>query len=88
MNIEYDHNKNEKNINERGVSFELFLQFDLSKAKVIEDTRYPYPERRFQVYGEVEQRLYVAVITPIEGGARVISIRKANKREVKKYAGE
>ena len=85
MNIEYDHNKNEKNIKERGLSFELFLQFDLNTAKVIEDTRYSYPEKRFQVYGVVNQRLYVAVITPIADGARVISLRKANKREVKKY---
>ncbi|MGC9385470.1 MAG: BrnT family toxin [Hydrogenovibrio sp.] len=85
MNIEYDHNKNKKNIKERGLSFERFLRFDLSTAKVIEDTRYPYPEKRYQVYGVVEQRLYVAVITPITGGVRVISLRKANKREVKKY---
>lgn len=85
MNIEYDHGKNEKNIIERGLSFDLFLQFDLSRAKVIEDTRYPYPEKRYQIYGEVKQRLYVAVITPIEEGFRVISLRKANKREVKKY---
>lgn len=85
MIIEYDYNKNDKNINERGLSFELFRDFDLSTAKVIEDTRYPYPEKRYQVYGVIDQRLYVAVITPIQDGFRVISLRKANKREVKKY---
>lgn len=85
MNIEYDHNKNDKNIKERGLSFELFLQFDLNTAKIVEDTRYSYPEKRFQVYGEINKRLYVAVITPIRNGVRVISLRKANKREVKRY---
>lgn len=85
MNIEYDDHNNKNNILERNLSFELFLEFNLSTAKVIENNRYPYPEKRYQVYGEIDQRLYVAVITPTQDGVRVISLRKPNKREVKKY---
>jgi uncharacterized protein len=35
--------------------------------------------------GQIGERLHVLCFTPIEGGIRVISLRKANDREVSRY---
>ena len=37
---------------------------------------------------DIESRLYVLVYTPREGRAHVISLRKANKREVRRHANQ
>jgi len=50
-----------------------------------EDTRKDYGERRFIVYGLIGPRLHILCFTPISGGIRVISLRKANQREVVYY---
>lgn len=59
--------------------------FDFSTAVIAEDTRRVYQERRFQALGLLDARVYMLVFTPITGGIRVISFRKANKREVRLY---
>ncbi len=38
--------------------------------------------------GYLEARLHVLCFTPIEEGIRVISFRKANKREINRYEQE
>lgn len=85
MAISYDPDKNEKNIALRGVSFKRAAEFEWSSAFVAEDTRKDYGERRFQALGFIEERLHVLVFTPRAGNTHVISLRKANKREVKRY---
>lgn len=44
-----------------------------------------YPEVRYCALGYINSRLYALVFTETALGIRVISLRKANKREVKKY---
>lgn len=87
MKITYDPNKNLRNIEERGLSFELAHYFEWDSAIIVPDTRKNYPEKRFLAAGYLENsdRLHILVFTPIIGGFRVISFRKANKREIKKY---
>lgn len=52
---------------------------------MVEDSRRDYGERRFQALGWVGQRLFMLVFTPRDGGIHVISLRKANQRERKRY---
>ncbi|MDD5284482.1 MAG: BrnT family toxin [Desulfuromonadaceae bacterium] len=85
MKITYNEVKNSRNIEERGLSFELFASIDWDNSVVREDTRKDYGERRFRVFGYIGERLHVAVITPRNGGIHVISLRKANNREVKEH---
>lgn len=85
MQIEYDPNKNNWNIENRNLSFDLAAELDWSTAQIIEDARRNYPERRFVATGYIQQRLHILCFTPIQDGIRVISFRKANPREVKKY---
>lgn len=85
MNISYDPGKNEKNMAERGISFERAAEFEWSGALIVEDTRQYYGEPRFQALGFIGKRLHVLVFTPRADQVHVISLRKANRREVKRY---
>jgi uncharacterized protein len=88
MKIEFDPAKNERNFRERDLPFEMAADFDWETAIFTEDTRFPYPERRIVALGFLDDRLHVLCFTPIEGGIRVISFRKANKREKDRYEQE
>ena len=85
MIIEFDPAKNTKNIQERGIDFEWVANFDFSTAEIVEDARKNYGETRLKATGYLQQRVMVLVFKPIEGGIRVISFRKANKRETRCY---
>ena len=88
MNIEFDDSKSRRNARERGLPFDRAAEFDWETAIYEEDTRRDYGERRVVAIGFLEGRLHVLCFTPIEGGARIISFRKANRREVKAYEQE
>ena len=85
MKIEFDPAKSEKNRQERGLPFDMAHDFDWQTADYIEDIRREYPERRFVAVGFLADRLHVLCFTPILGGVRVISFRKANQREIKRH---
>ncbi len=85
MKLEFDRVKNEKNIQERGISFELAVDFDLATAKIWPDTRKDYGEKRFIALGYIGERLFSMVFTVRNDVLRIISLRKANKREVHNY---
>ncbi|MBI4356308.1 MAG: BrnT family toxin [Gammaproteobacteria bacterium] len=88
MKIDFDPEKSKKNDHTRGLPFERATEFDWETASYSEDTRNPYPERRFVAMGYCGDRLHVLCFTPIEDGVRIISFRKANLREVKRYEKE
>jgi uncharacterized DUF497 family protein len=85
VHIEFDVNKNDTNIRERGLSLERASDFDFDSAIIKRDLRKPYPEVRYVAVGFLDARLHVLCFTPIEDGIRVISFRKANSREIKHY---
>ncbi|MDD5296521.1 MAG: BrnT family toxin [Rhodocyclaceae bacterium] len=85
MDISFDPAKSERNETERGLPFTLVEQLDWSGAMIEEDIRKEYGERRYRVLGLIGGRLHAAVFTPRGGKVHVISLRKANPREVKHY---
>ncbi|MCR4298893.1 MAG: BrnT family toxin [Gallionella sp.] len=86
MKITFDLKKNADNIRERQLSFDGVSKLEWLNAVILEDVRKDYSERRFRVFGYIDERLYAVVFTPREGAVHVISFRKANNsREVKRY---
>jgi len=85
MRITFDPAKNAKNILERGLPFERVADLAWDTAVSVEDTRKDYGERRIRVTGFLGERLHVAVITVRGDATHVMSFRKANKKEVKRY---
>jgi uncharacterized protein len=85
MGITFEPAKNARNVAERGLSFERVTELDWNTAIVTEDTRRDYGEPRLLVMAHLDGRLHAAVVTPRGEDLHVISFRKANKREVKRY---
>jgi len=88
MEIEFDANKNAANIRSRGLTFERVVDFDFETAVFKQDSWRDYGEIRFRSLGFLDGRLHALVFTETDKGIRVISFRKANKREVKTYEQE
>ena len=88
MEITYDPAKNACNIELRGLSFERAADFDFETAIIWIDTRKTYPEERISALGRLAGRVHALVFAETSKGIRVISFRKANKREVKQYEQE
>jgi uncharacterized DUF497 family protein len=86
MEIEYDPLKSETNRQARGFGFDLGTGFDFESALIWIDNRFPYPETRYSALGQVAGRLHALVFTETPGGLRIISFRKANRREIRYYA--
>jgi uncharacterized DUF497 family protein len=86
VRIEFDPAKSAKNARERGLPFELTAELEWSKARVRPDERQDYGEERHLALAPMSGRLY-AVCYCIRGEARrIISFRKANRREERAYA--
>ena len=78
--------KNERNIAERGLSLLASRAMFTDKIVVYEDIRKQYPEKRFVGLNFIEGRLMVVVFcTPNANQIHIISFRKANLREIKKF---
>ena len=88
MKIEFDPEKNDRNIRERGISFEQARDFDWDGALVWRDTRRDYGEERFIALGFIGERLHSLVFTARGDTVRIISLRKANRREELGYEQE
>ncbi len=88
MKIEFDHAKSERNIKMRNLPFDRAAEFDWETAIYHEDERRDYPESRIIALGFLGARLYLICFTPMKDGVRIISFRKANKREVQHYEDE
>jgi len=85
MLVDFDPAKNARNMALRGLPFERAEEFDFETAVTRVDSRMDYPELRLVALGFLDQRLHALCFTPIDGGIRVISFRKANPREIRAY---
>jgi len=88
VDISFDSAKNALNIARHGISMERALEFEWHDAIVDEDSRRDYGEHRYQALGRIATRLHMLIYTPRHGGVHVISLRKANRREERRYAKE
>jgi len=88
MSFSYDPNKSKRNIKLRGLSFDRVADLDWDSAWIYEDERSDYNETRFIAYGMLDKRLHFVCFTETKDGIRIISFRKANNREVKRYEQE
>ena len=83
--LEWDETKRQKTLNERGLDFADFSNIDWNTAITIEDSRYAYAETRFVTFAVINNRLCVVAWCYRGQNMRVISMRKANQREIAKY---
>jgi uncharacterized DUF497 family protein len=86
--LEFDIEKSLRNARERGLPFERAADFDFGTA-VVSDSRWPdYGAARRIAFGLIDGRLHALCFTVRGDRIRVISLRKANEREKKRYERE
>lgn len=83
--IEFDPDKNAKNLDKHGIDLSCAKDFDFKTAIIAPDDRKDYGESRFIAVGFLYSRLCVLVYTKRTPLIRIISLRKANKRESRYY---
>lgn len=86
MDIEFDPHKREQTLNERGLDFADAGRNLEGPNFTFEDVRFDYPEPRFLTFGLLDERMVMMAWTPTDTGICVISMRKCNDRERRKFA--
>ncbi|MBX9878258.1 MAG: BrnT family toxin [Candidatus Obscuribacterales bacterium] len=86
IRFEWDELKNQRNIIERGLDFADAIEVINNPAFIQQDKRKEYGEDRFIAGGLSQGRFVFAVYTVRSSElVRIISFRKANRRERKRY---
>lgn len=85
MRITFDPIKRERTLTERGLDFTEAGQLFEGDHLTFEDDRQDYGERRLVSVGRMTGRMVVVVWTPRDGARHIISMRKANDREQRRY---
>lgn len=85
MRIEFDPAKDSTNQAKHGASLSVALELDWEAALVWVDERFDYGEARMIALAPRVNILYCAASVDRGHVRRVISLRRANRREVKHY---
>ncbi|MBK8815868.1 MAG: BrnT family toxin [Methylococcaceae bacterium] len=85
MKITYDPDKRDKTLKDRGIDFEEASEVFAGATMDFQDTRQDYGETRIITFGFLDSRMVVIVWTQRGETRHIISMRKANEREIKKY---
>jgi len=85
--FEWDERKNERCRRERGFDFHFAIKIFETDVDQVEDKRADYGETRFIATGQVQDRVLVVVWTPRGRTQRIISARRASKRERERFYG-
>lgn len=85
MRIEFDPAKDSSNLEKHGLSLALAARLDWDASLVWVDERYEYGELRMIALAPDTGILYYVAFVDRGETRRIISLRKANRREVKHY---
>lgn len=84
MDFEYDQQKSKTNLQKHGIDFEQAKDIWQDKF-AIESALSARGEERFLVIGEINNKLWSAIITYRNDNVRIISVRRARDYEEKTY---
>lgn len=85
MHIDFDPEKDATNLSKHGVSLAAAARLDWDAALAWIDDRTDYGEMRIVALAPIGDRLFFVVFVDRENSRRIISLRRANRREVNHY---
>ena len=85
MEIDFDPAKDAVNRAKHGLPLAEAVGLEWEEAFILPDDRLACGEQRLRIYAMLAGRLHMAAVTFRGPVLRVISLRKANRREVKRY---
>ncbi|MER0237582.1 BrnT family toxin [Fulvimarina sp. MAC8] len=83
MQIEFDPEKDETNIEKHGVSLARARDFEI--LAFVEDDSKDYGETRYRAWGLLDGEAHSLAFTERDGILRAISLRRAHQKEMKRY---
>lgn len=86
--MEWDAEKDAENRRKHGMGLGDVVLLEWEGRVEVPDSRLDYGEERRVAYAYISERLHVCVYTMRRGAMRIISLRKANKRETRTYGRE
>lgn len=86
VQIEFDSEKRDRTLAERQLDFARAAEVFAGVTVTAADTRLDYGEPRLTTVGVLDGRMVILVWTPRGEARRIISMRKANEREIAKFA--
>ena len=84
MDFEWDEAKDAANRAKHGIGLARAARLDWGRAIDVEDMRRDYGEVRTVSFARLDGRLHACTWTWRDGRKRIISLRKANRREVRR----
>jgi uncharacterized DUF497 family protein len=85
MELEFDFAKRRRTMLERGLDFARATEVFASATVTFADRRQDYGEDRFNTIGFLDERMVVVTWTRRGKIHRIVSMRKANAREQKRF---
>jgi uncharacterized protein len=85
VRVEWDEAKRAENLRKHGIDFAGVEILFEGYTATLEDARFPYGERRFVTFGVLEGRVLAVAHTERNDAIRIISVRKATRREEQSY---
>lgn len=86
VRYEWNEAKRKRNLAKHGMDFGAIERFVWATSSAGTDDRDDYGETRILAYGLLDGRLHAVVYTHRGSFRRIISLRKANRREQEAYA--
>lgn len=83
--FEWDEEKRQETLRERGIDFLYAALIFEGETVTIVDDRQDYGETRYLALGVVSEVIFAVVYTMRGDNIRIISARKARKREYERY---
>ncbi len=84
MNIEFDAAKDKSNIDKHGISLNKAAEIEI--LAILRDERFDYGEERYRAWGLIEDVAHCLVFATRDNKVRAISLRRAHKKEMIRYA--
>jgi uncharacterized DUF497 family protein len=84
MHLEFDPAKDEINVAKHGISLDRAAEIEI--VAVIEDQRFDYGETRFRAFGTIDGKAHCLAFTVRGETVRVISLRRARAKEIRRHA--
>ena len=86
MEFEWDENKNKSNQEKHGIDFNDAKEvFNDENSKVSQDLRKDYGEIRWRIIGKIYGSIISVIYTMRDKAVRIISARKASRKERGEY---
>jgi len=83
MKIEFDPTKDKTNIDKHGISLSKAVEFEI--LSILRDERFDYGEERYRAWGLIEGVAHCLAFATRDNKVRAISLRRAHKKEMKRY---